>query len=74
MDRFVQPGPELPDPYATDRLLRGWLDRLLGTAGHDAAGKRLTVLAADVLGPLREAHRDAEAHPPTLTRHQPCHP
>src|SRR5262249_32926576 len=51
--------------------LRSWLDRLLGTARHAEAAPTLKALAAEVLGPLREAHRDAEAHPPTLTRYDP---
>ncbi len=69
MNRFAQPAPELPDPYGDDPVLPGWLDRLLGPDGHAAAKDRLAALAADVLGPLREAHRDAEHHPPTLVRH-----
>ena len=69
MTRFVQTGPSLPDPYTNDRMLRSWLDRLLGPAGHAAAAPTLTALAQEVLGPLREAHHDAEAHPPTLTRY-----
>jgi alkylation response protein AidB-like acyl-CoA dehydrogenase len=69
MSRFVQPAPDLADPYDTDRLLRGWLDRTLGAAGHAAAAGILRELAADVVGPLCAAHRDAEAHPPTLTRY-----
>jgi acyl-CoA dehydrogenase len=68
MTRFVQTGPELADPYQSDQQLRGWLDRLLGAAGHEAAAPRLRALAADVTGPLREAHHDAETHGPTLTR------
>jgi alkylation response protein AidB-like acyl-CoA dehydrogenase len=71
VNRFVQSGPDLPDPYATDPLLRGWLDRLLGPDGHAAAAKTLTALAADVLGPLRAAHHDAETHPPVLVRYDP---
>jgi alkylation response protein AidB-like acyl-CoA dehydrogenase len=71
MTRFVQTGPELGDPYESDAQLRGWLDRLLGPAGHAAAAPRLRALAGDVLGPLREAHHDAEAHEPTLTRFDP---
>jgi acyl-CoA dehydrogenase len=67
--RFVQTGPDLPDPYTEDRILRSWLDRLLGADGHAAAAPTLKALAAEVLGPLRDAHRDAEAHPPTLTRY-----
>jgi acyl-CoA dehydrogenase len=69
MTRFVQPAPQLADPYSTDPFLPGWLDRLFGPAGHAAAKDRLGTLAADVLGPLREAHRDAEAHPPRLVRY-----
>ena len=68
MSRFVQPVPPLPDPYSTDTVLRASLDRLLGPAGHALAAPRLEALAAEVAGPLREAHRDAEAHPPTLVQ------
>jgi alkylation response protein AidB-like acyl-CoA dehydrogenase len=71
MTRFVQPVPTPADPYAGDGLLRSWLDRVVGTAGHAAAGARLTALAADVSGPLRAAHADAEAHPPRLVRYDP---
>jgi hypothetical protein len=69
MARFVQPVAAPGDPYTGDRLLRTWLDRHLGSAGHAAAEDRLTALAADVAGPLRAAHADAEAHPPTLVRY-----
>ncbi|WP_433199300.1 acyl-CoA dehydrogenase family protein [Dactylosporangium sp. CS-047395] len=68
MTRFVQTGPSLRDPYTADPQLRGWLDRLLGEDGHAAAEQRLSDLSAEVLGPLRAAHHDAETHPPTLTR------
>ena len=69
MARFVQPLPPPEDPYAGDRFLRVWLDRQLGSAGHALAKGRLTELAADVAGPLRAAHADAEAHPPELVRY-----
>ena len=52
-------------------MLRVWLDRQLGSAGHALAKARLTELAADVAGPLRAAHADAEAHPPELVRYDP---
>ncbi|WP_345132609.1 acyl-CoA dehydrogenase family protein [Dactylosporangium darangshiense] len=68
MTRFVQTGPSLRDPYTADPQLRGWLDRLLGEDGHAAAKQRLADLSAEVVGPLRAAHHDAETHPPTLTR------
>lgn len=71
MSRYVQPVPEIDDPYTGDRLLRSWLTRQLGADGHTAARDRLTALAADVTGPLRAAHADAEAHPPTLVRYDP---
>ncbi|WFE65863.1 acyl-CoA dehydrogenase family protein [Micromonospora sp. WMMD714] len=71
MSRYVQPVPDVDDPYADDRLLRSWLRRQLGPAGYDAAQPRLAALAADVVGPLRAAHADAEAHPPTLVRYDP---
>jgi alkylation response protein AidB-like acyl-CoA dehydrogenase len=69
--RFVQPAPDLPDPYADDAVLRSWLDRLLGEAGHAAAQQRLKSLAAEVAGELRAAHADAESHPPVLHRYDP---
>lgn len=69
MDRFVQAVPPPGDPYASDPLLRSWLDRVLGPAGHAAAKDRLTALAADVVGTLRAAHTDAETHPPNLVRY-----
>ncbi|MFF5175666.1 acyl-CoA dehydrogenase family protein [Micromonospora sp. NPDC000089] len=69
MSRYVQPVPTLDDPYTADPLLRSWLDRQLGPDGHAAAKGRLADLAADVTGPLRAAHADAEAHPPTLLRY-----
>ena len=59
------------DPYTSDWQLHGWLDRLLGPDGHAAAKARLAAVSADVLGPLRAAHHDAETHPPTLTRFDP---
>ncbi|UWP78477.1 acyl-CoA dehydrogenase family protein [Dactylosporangium fulvum] len=68
MTRFVQNPPVLRDPYTGDPQLRGWLDRLLGEDGHAAAKGRLAELSAEVLGPLRAAHHDAETHPPVLTR------
>ncbi|MFC4042980.1 acyl-CoA dehydrogenase family protein [Dactylosporangium siamense] len=71
MSRFVQDSPALRDPYTSDWLLQGWLDRILGPDGHAAAKGRLAALSADVLGPLRAAHHDAETHPPTLTRFDP---
>ncbi|MEU2615385.1 acyl-CoA dehydrogenase family protein [Micromonospora sp. NPDC007271] len=71
MTRYVQPVPTPDDPYSGDPLLRSWLDRHLGPAGHAAAKGRLADLAADVTGPLRAAHADAEAHPPTLVRYDP---
>ncbi len=71
MGRFVQTLPPPADPYKGDRLLRSWLERHLGKAGHAAARPRLEALAADVTGPLLQAHRDAEAHPPQLVRYDP---
>jgi alkylation response protein AidB-like acyl-CoA dehydrogenase len=71
MARYVQPVTAPGDPYTDDRLLHSWLDRQLGLAGHAAAKGRLVALAADVAGPLRAAHADAEAHPPILVRYSP---
>ena len=71
MNRYVQTMPPLPDLYAADVALRGWLDRLLGDAGHAAARSRLTGLAEEVGTSLRAAHADAEAHPPVLRRYDP---
>jgi hypothetical protein len=53
MDRFVQAGPELADPYQSDRMLRSWLDRLAGAEPHAAAAPALAALA-DVLRVPRE--------------------
>jgi alkylation response protein AidB-like acyl-CoA dehydrogenase len=69
MTRFVQPSPEPADPYESDPTLRSYLDRLLGVGGHAAAKDRLATLAADVRGPLRAAHHDAESNPPRLVRY-----
>lgn len=70
MTRFLQHLPDPPDPYRGDPMLAGWLRRHLG--GDDpAAASRLSQLAAEVTGPLRQAHRQAEAHPPTLVRYDP---
>jgi acyl-CoA dehydrogenase len=70
LPRFVQSMPELPDPYTGDPLLRSWLRRQLG--GDDrAAASRLAAISAEVTGPLREAHRQAEANPPRLVRYDP---
>ncbi len=71
MDRHVQHVPPPADPYAGDDLLRSWLDTRLGADGHAAARSRLADLTAEVTGPLRAAHVDAEAHPPTLVRYDP---
>ena len=69
MERFVQQFTAAPDLYATDHALRATLDRLLGADGHAAAKGQLHALAADAAGPLREAHLDAEAHPPELVQY-----
>jgi alkylation response protein AidB-like acyl-CoA dehydrogenase len=71
MARFVQVLPPPTDPYRGDPLLRSWLDRHLGKEGHAAARPRLEALASEVAGPLREAHREAEANPPRLVRYDP---
>jgi alkylation response protein AidB-like acyl-CoA dehydrogenase len=69
MTRYVQPAPDLADPYEADPVLTGWLDRMLAPDGHAAAKDRLAALAADVVGPLRVAHRDVESNPPRLVRY-----
>src|SRR5882724_2835265 len=69
MSRYVQPAPQLTDPYAADVALRAHLRRRLGDAGARAAAPRLVALAADVVGHLRAAHHDAETNPPTLRRY-----
>lgn len=70
MDRYVQHVPAPADPYEGDPLLVAWLARHLGS-GLDAARPRLSALAAEVAGPLRAAHADAETHPPELVRYDP---
>jgi acyl-CoA dehydrogenase len=69
MERFVQSFAPMPDPYAGDHVLLAHLDRLLGQEGHALAKGPLSALAAEVAGPLREAHAEAEAHPPELIRY-----
>lgn len=69
--RYVQTIPPPADPYTGDALLRSWLDRHLGPAGHSAARPSLVALADDVAGPLRQAHAQAEAHPPVLHQYDP---
>ncbi|HEX6872378.1 MAG TPA: hypothetical protein VF163_14880, partial [Micromonosporaceae bacterium] len=69
MPRFVQPAPTLPDVYAEDRVLRSWLSRLLGEDRFALADGPLKALATEVMGPLRQAHADAESHPPVLHRY-----
>ena len=69
MARFVQELPPLPDVYASDFVLQAHLDRTLGEAGHKEAAPLLEALAADVDGPLRAAHDDAERHPPKLIQY-----
>nr|MDT0657656.1 acyl-CoA dehydrogenase family protein [Micromonospora sp. DSM 115978] len=71
MERYVQPVSAPADPYTGDPLLRDWLDRRIGPAGHAAAADRLAALAAEVTGPLRAAHTEAETHPPELVRYDP---
>ncbi|MFV2088768.1 acyl-CoA dehydrogenase family protein [Micromonospora sp. LOL_021] len=71
MDRYVQPVPAPGDPYRTDWLLDRWLRHRIAPATHTAARPRLAALAADVTGPLRAAHTDAEQHPPRLVRYDP---
>ncbi|MEV4657397.1 hypothetical protein [Micromonospora sp. NPDC049301] len=46
MSRFVQPVPPPADPYAGHALLRSWLERHLGPAGHAAWGDEQAELAA----------------------------
>jgi acyl-CoA dehydrogenase len=70
MSRFIQAMPDPPDPYTGDPLLRTWLRRNLDGDGR-TAGSRLADLAAEAAGPLRDAHRQAEAHPPVLVRYDP---
>lgn len=69
MNRYVQAVPPPAEPYESDPVLRPWLARQLGAWGLARAEERLRPLAADVAGPLRAAHRQAEANPPTLVRY-----
>ena len=64
-----RPRRPCPMSYAEDPVLRSWLGRLLGDDGLAAAEGPLKALAAEVMGPLRAAHADAEAHPPVLHRY-----
>ncbi len=71
MARYVQPAPTPPGPYSGDRVLRATLRRYLDDDQLVAADARLSALALDVTASLRDAHADAEAHPPTLRRYDP---
>ncbi len=71
MTRFVQAAPELPDPYTSDQVLRSYLIRHLGADRMASVEPRLAALGSAVTATLREAHLDAEAHPPTLRQFDP---
>jgi acyl-CoA dehydrogenase len=71
MTRFVQAAPQVPDPYTSDPVLRSYLARHLGAGRMAAAEPRLAALGAAVTATLRDAHLDAEAHPPTLRQFDP---
>jgi acyl-CoA dehydrogenase len=71
MTRYVQAAPLLPDPYTSDPVLRSYLARHLGADRLAAAEPRLAALGASVVATLRDAHLDAEAHPPTLRQFDP---
>jgi alkylation response protein AidB-like acyl-CoA dehydrogenase len=71
MARYVQAAPLLPDPYTSDPVLRSYLARHLGAERLAAAEPRLAALGAAITATLRDAHLDAEAHPPTLRQFDP---
>ncbi|HEU0238508.1 MAG TPA: acyl-CoA dehydrogenase family protein [Micromonosporaceae bacterium] len=66
MPRYVQSAPQLPDPYRSDAGLRAYLARHLGPERFAAAEPRLAALGKAITERLRDAHLDAEAHPPVL--------
>ncbi|HEY7177063.1 MAG TPA: acyl-CoA dehydrogenase family protein [Micromonosporaceae bacterium] len=71
MSRYVQAAPPVPDPYESDAVLRAYLARYLGRERFSAAEPRLVALGAAVTDTLRDAHADAEAHPPVLRQFDP---
>jgi alkylation response protein AidB-like acyl-CoA dehydrogenase len=71
MPRYVQAAPQVPDPYDADTVLRSYLARYLGPRRYVAAEGRLAALGAAIASTLRDAHADAEAHPPTLRQFDP---
>ncbi len=71
MPRFVQHVPSPGDPYLTDPLPRSYLTRLLPPDVGPAAELRAAALGAAVAEHLRDAHADAESHPPVLHRYDP---
>jgi acyl-CoA dehydrogenase len=71
MTRYVQAAPLLPDPYTSDPVLRSYLARHLGADRLTAAEPRLAALGVAITATLRDAHLDAEAHPPTLRQFDP---
>jgi alkylation response protein AidB-like acyl-CoA dehydrogenase len=71
MSRYVQAAPQVPDPYEAETVLRSYLARYLGPQRLAAAEPRLAALGAAIASTLRDAHADAEAHPPTLRQFDP---
>ncbi len=63
---FLQDPPQLPDPWRSDRVLRGWLDWRLSSARRAALEPHLRALAAHALDAWAE-RRNTPRREPVLT-------
>ncbi|MBN8727227.1 MAG: acyl-CoA dehydrogenase family protein [Xanthomonadales bacterium] len=64
---FIQPAPELANPYRDDRVLRSWLARALPDAVHRAIAADLDALGAEAVRAWRHA-RERSPRAPVLTQ------
>ena len=63
---FIQSGPQLPDPYASDPLLRAYLKRRLPREVHEAIRPDLQRFAQRVVSEIESYGEQAEAQEPQL--------
>src|SRR5487761_2071055 len=65
---FLQDPPQLPDPWRSDRVLRGWLDWRLAPARRAGLVPHLEALAAHALGRAPGQRRRRRARRSVRTR------
>jgi putative acyl-CoA dehydrogenase len=63
---FIQPGPEIKNPYLTDWLLRDYLEFALPAEMNKEIGPGLERLGSRAAGDLLELSQTADRTPPTL--------